>query len=90
MNKIDIIEPALIEMGKRVGLDWKSFQDVLDYQVNNGIQWYLTQQWTKQDEKDFAKWLTKYIKERTAWSKYKIQCEVHFFILSYGWKTKRG
>jgi hypothetical protein len=88
MTKKDIFEIAIIEMGNRVGLQWKSFEDALAYQVENGLQWYLTQTWTLDDQADFEQWLTALCK-RHGWSDYKAIRETAFFIMSYGWRVER-
>jgi len=88
MTKKDIFEIAIIEMGNRVGLQWKSFEDALAYQVENGLQWYLTQTWTLDDQADFEQWLTALCK-RHGWSDYKSIRETAFFVMSYGWRAER-
>jgi hypothetical protein len=50
-------------------------------------------EWTQEEEDDFRKWLTKYLKSRTMFkemgNKY-IEKEVEWFIFQYGWKTKEA
>lgn len=86
MIKTDIIKQALVEMGRRVGLDWKTFDDVMAYQASHGIQWYLTKTWTPDEEDEFLTWLKMLLTSKTDWSPYKVRMEAHMFMLSYGWK----
>ena len=85
--KMDIFNKVIIEMGNRVGLDWKTFDDVLQYQKEHGERWYTTQTWSKDEENDYCDWVRKYLKKNTSWSKYSIDREVAMFMLMYGWKV---
>ena len=86
-TKLELFKLALVEMGRRVGLDWETFDDVMAYQASHGIQWYLTKTWTKDEEHDYQDWLKMLLTSKTDWSAYKVRSEVGMFMLSYGWKT---
>lgn len=82
---------SILEMGRRVGLDWKTFDDVLLYQDKNGEQWYATKTWTKEDENSFRDWLRLKFKKNYSTKFYtdkKIDYEINMFILCYGWKVE--
>lgn len=85
--KKDIYEQALVEMGRRVGLDWETFDDVMAYQDSHGEQWYLTRTWTQDDEHEFRDWLKMLLTSKKGWSPYKVRMEAGMFLLSYGWKV---
>lgn len=86
--KEDIYEGAIVELGNRVGLNWKNLSDALAYEKKHGPKWNQTKIWTVEDEKGFTSWFEKYLKEKTHLTKRQIQFEVGTFILNYGWKTK--
>ena len=79
---------SIIELGKRVGLEWKSFDDALEYQKENGDQWYLTKEWTKEEEEDYRLWLENKLKKKYRFTKRGLDYEIGMFMLSYSWKSK--
>lgn len=87
MIKTEIINQALVEMGRRVGLDWETFDDVMAYQDSHGEEWYLTRTWTQDEEHEFRYWLKMLLTSKKGWSPYKVRMEAGMFILSYGWKV---
>lgn len=89
MKNEELFEQAIVEMGRRVGLDWSSIDDAVSYQNENGSdRWYTTKTWTKDDENEFKIWMKDLLKKNTMWSRHKINFEVGMFILSYGWKVE--
>lgn len=82
----ELFDKCLIEMGRRVGLDWKTFDDVLEYQKENGVTWYTTKTWTKEEQDDFGEWMKKLLKKEKFFTEKTIMNEVGWFLLSYGWK----
>ena len=89
MGRAELINNSIIEMGKRVGLKWETFEDALRYQKENGITWYLTKEWTAEEQNDFKDWMDDYFNKHTQWSSRKRDIEIWTFILCYGWKTKQ-
>lgn len=81
-----LFDQCIVEMGRRVGLDWKTFDDVLKYQKENGVTWYTTQTWSKQEQDDFSEWMKDLLKKEKFTEKI-ILNEVGWFLLSYGWKV---
>ena len=90
MFEKELYPQIFVEMGKRVGLNWQTMEDVEAYQRDNGVTWYNTQRWSKQDSKDFQRWLREYLAQRTQWSEYKIRWEVATFMLCYSWTTSQS
>jgi len=90
MNMITdkLYETAVVEMAKRVGLNWESYEDALAYSKEHGTVWYNTLEWTEDDMADFKDWLIKLLRKETKWSKKKCDWEAGVFILCYGWRTK--
>lgn len=88
-NRNDLFDCCIIEMGKRVGLEWKTYDDALSYSKQNGSDWYTTKTWTQEEESDFKKWMKSFLKENTNWRMKIIDREISMFILTYGWKTKK-
>jgi len=89
MDEKDFIKNALIEMFKRVDLDF-TFDEILEYGKND-LEWYRSKIWTKEQEKDFKNWMKIEMKKSKQF-KYmtdkKIDYEVAMFNLNWGWKTK--
>lgn len=84
----EYIETALKEMCSRVNA---KYEDV-DFQEN---WWFMNYSWTKEQEDDYLKWLTNYlkpIKVRSVFTDfpriYKEDKVASWFVLNYGWKTK--
>lgn len=89
MIKDKLFEEAAVMMGTFVGLDWKTFDDVLAYQKKHGVNWYITKTWSNELQAKFMDWLDDYLKENTKWSARKRDWEVGCFILCYGWKVEQ-
>lgn len=78
----------LVEMGRRVGLGWQTYEDVKCYEQTCGDQWYLSHSWTQADESAFQDWMISELKRKTNWSLFKIKSEVANFILNWGWRIE--
>lgn len=78
----------LVEMGRRVGLGWETFDDVKRYEQAWGDQWYMSQTWTQADEDAFRDWMIAELHRETNWTKYSIEREVAGFILNWGWSIE--
>lgn len=83
---------VLKEMCKRV----KAPYSKIDFSSDD---WFRQYEWTEEQEKDFFKWLVDYLhtnkeaREEITYSYIKTKKElkkvVDFFIMMYGWKTKK-
>ena len=87
-----LMQTALIEMFKRVGLDF-SWGQILSYADKNP-DWFLSRAWTQGREDDFATWLenhfykSKYFKiYAPAARRRMVKKEVGYFLLTWGWTT---
>ena len=88
--------PILEEMCKRVGADISvvGWEDDPDHDPN----WYWKYQWSKEEEKDFEKWLADYLHaNKETWqalygrrSKTKKNCKdaAHWFVWNHGWRVE--
>ena len=88
MIKAELFDEALIEMGKRVGLEWRNYDDVLEYQKQHGVTWYNTITWTKEQQMEFKDWMDSFVNKKTRWSSRKRDLEIWTFLLCYGWKVE--
>lgn len=86
----EIFQDSIVKMGQSVGLDWATFDDALEYQKENGVNWYITQTWTTEQQDAFRDWMDEMLKKKTGWSARKRDWEIGCFILCYGWKTNEG
>ena len=87
-----IIQVALIEMFKRVGLDY-TFDQILEY--GKDPEWYWSRTWTLEQEVDFEAWLYDLFYKSKQFKKYPVKArkrivkkEVGYFVLMWGWKTE--
>ena len=78
----------LMEMFKRVGEDYNSFMAKEDT-TSCESRWFEKHQWTKEQEEDFKKWAVNYLRKKFKWSKKKSEEEMDWFLLMWGWKTKK-
>jgi len=79
----DICVEALVELFKRVGLEYP------DKEFTAQDDWYLKKTWTKEQEDDYRKWLHKLMKKHMKYySKRKRDDEVGLFMVCYGWKIE--
>ena len=84
MGKYDkICEECLIEMFKRVGLDY-SFEEILEY-AKQDKDWYWLKAWTKEEEDKFTAWMDDKLK-KMKWNKQTRAMEIGWFLLMWGWK----
>ena len=91
--KEDIIQTALIEMFKRVGLDY-TWDQIVAYGEADP-EWYWSKTWTLAEGNDFEKWLEnefyngKHFKGYSKKARMKIvKKEVGYFMLMWSWKTE--
>lgn len=85
----NLFDYCIIEMGKRVGLHWETYDEVLAYTKEQGTEWYKSKRWSVEEQEDFSNWMKKYLKDNTNWLKSKINQEVAMFLLNYGWTQKQ-
>lgn len=91
MEQVDkVIQAALIEMFKRVGLDF-TWEQILDYAKDP--EWFWSRAWTLKEQLDFEGWLSdlfyKHLKSFPAKSRKRmVQREVGYFMLMWSWKTE--
>lgn len=76
----------LVEMGRRVGLDWKTFDHVKEYEQTCGKEWFWSQSWTQEEEDEFRDWMTGELKRKSNLGEKTIKREVNAFILNWGWR----
>ena len=78
----DVCEVCLKEMFGRVGMEYpnKEFTKQED--------WFQKKTWTKDQENDFRKWMSEYLKKKLKWNKKQIEKEIGMFLLMWGWKVK--
>lgn len=88
MIKGDPFETAIIKMGQSIGLNWASYDDVMEYQKKHGVNWYITRTWTKEQEETFRDWMDDMLQKKTKWTSRKRDWEIGCFILCYGWKVE--
>ncbi len=89
-NMNELVEACLMEMFRRVGLDFAKFSDVLEWANRHGDDWYKQEAWTEEEQEDFSKWMYKYLAKKTRWSASARQKECSFFILMWGWTCRDG
>jgi len=89
MIRAKLFEEALVEMGKRVGLEWSNYDDVLEYQKQHGVTWYTSITWTKEQQMEFKDWMDSLLNKKSNWSSRKRDLEVWTFLLCYGWKIEQ-
>ena len=88
MKPETLAKQSLVEMGRRVGLGWETFDDVKRYEQAWGEQWYMSQSWTQADEDQFRDWMIAKLKRKTHWGERMIEREVASFILNWGWRIE--
>lgn len=76
------MEEALVEMFKRVGMEYP------DEAFTSHPDWYQLKQWTKEESKDFRTWLEAKVRKELRLTKKRAATEAAFFDLMYGWKEK--
>jgi hypothetical protein len=81
----EICKNLLIEMFKRVGLDY-TYEQILEYAKKD--EWYSTKTWTKEQENDFTSWAYTYTKKNSSWHKRTVERELSFFMLMWGWRVE--
>ena len=81
----DITKDALVEMFKRVGLDF-TYERIMEF-AEGDAEWYYRMSWTKAEEDDFEQWMYYELNERTDWGSKKMEREIGMFMLMWGWKT---
>jgi len=84
MKNKEVMEACLIEMFKRVGLDY-SIEAIIEYALQQ--DWYLMKTWTQEEDKAFGRWMYKFLGENTRNSVRLRRDMVAFFMMQYGWKV---
>ena len=84
----ELLTELLIEMGKRVGINWRNFDDVMKYQAEDDVAWYTRKTWTQAENDDFRRWAQAHIRKRAKWSERKVEWETATFMLCYSWKVR--
>ena len=85
----------------RVYLNEKEFNEVMSkmfeavgakfYSIKRsckGDQWFMKYSWTEDQEKEFRKWLTKYVIKKLGIQPQLADKMVTMFLFEYGWKYK--
>jgi hypothetical protein len=96
-NHIDVLLTKMFEI---VGLDWSNTEIKADYDVfNRESEWYLRNEWTVEQEREFVEWMTEYLMNNSgarrclmsAPFKSKKRCwlAASQYASFYGWKTKK-
>jgi hypothetical protein len=75
----------LPEMFRRVGLPSSDINN-----LTKVPQWFLTKQWTTEDEEEFVKWLVQRLMYKMKMSRKLAEREARMFILNYGWVCSDG
>jgi hypothetical protein len=88
INDQQLLTDLLIEMGNRVGIKWRNWDAILEYQKEDDVAWYTRKTWTQEESDDFKRWAQAYIRKHTKWSTRKIEWEVATFMLCYSWKIE--
>lgn len=84
----DPFETAILKMGEMVGLNWATYDDVLEYQKQNGVNWYISRTWTTEQQDAFKDWMDDMLQMKTKWTSRKRDWEVACFVLCYGWRVE--
>lgn len=50
--------------------------------------WYTEHTWTKDQEEEFTRWLTKLLMQKKRLSKTRARSEAQYFVFAYGWKLE--
>jgi hypothetical protein len=80
---VNIAEKCMVEMFKRVGLDY-SMDEIIEYGKKDQ-DWYWLKTWTTEEEDSFRDWMDIELKKKR-WNKKMRDSEVSWFLLMYGWK----
>ncbi len=85
------VKTAIIEMFRRVGLDY-TWDQIMEY-ADNDPEWYWSKTWTEADENDFKRWLEVLFYKSKAFKMYPakarkniVKKEVGYFLLMWSWR----
>ena len=84
MKDNEVVDACLIEMFRRVGLDYTK-QEILEYAEQDN--WYWLKTWTQEEEAAFNKWMYKFLAKNTRYYAQTRRGMVAMFMLQYGWKV---
>lgn len=82
MKNEELTKKFLIEMFKRVGLDY-NYEQILEYAKQD--DWYWLKSWTEEEEQSFIDWVESELKGEP-WNAKTRQLFIAYFQLMYGWK----
>ena len=51
-------------------------------------QWYQAKPWTQEKNDEFEKWMYKFVKSKTRWAKARVEKEIVWFIVMWGWSVE--
>ena len=83
MKDQEAADTCLIEMFKRVGLDYDK-KTILEYAMQK--DWFHLKTWTQEEDDAFNKWMYKFLGKNTNYYAVQRQGMVDMFMLQYGWK----
>ena len=86
MKNEAITELCLIEMFRRVGLDF-DMEAILEY-ANQDDNWYWLESWSQSEEDSFRDWMDEFLKKKSRWNKGTREKEIAFFLLMWSWKVE--
>ena len=90
MKNEQIVEACLVKMFQMNGINIRSISGIKKWVNNcdNPKVWYQAKPWTQEQDDEFRKWMYKFVKSKTRWSKAKVDKEVMWFSVMWGWTAK--
>ena len=83
MKADQCLEESLVEMFKRVGRKYP------DKAFTKNDNWYMMEEWTNAESKDFRQWLIAKLRKDLRLTKKRAETEAAFFDLQWGWKETK-
>lgn len=80
-NTSDVVMTMIRKQCEMVGVN----PDDIDFKKEG---WYSEYSWTKEKEEEFKEWATKLLRKKFRWTKRKINTELGYYLLMWGWRRE--